>query len=120
MSNVPAFGDLPSFRKANVRDIVERILSDKKVFADIEPCFDNGGVCGHKVMDLKVAVDVIRAADINRELVPYNKTDFELGNVIKNALRSRYTLNKAWKIDGLNPKVAALVAFTKESPEIEE
>lgn len=107
--NLPAFGDLPSTNKASVKDIVERLLKKADVFDKVLPCFYNGGVCGHKVMDLKVAVDVIRSADVDHELVPFGKTDYELGTVIKNVLRSRYTLNKQWRIEGLNPKVAALL-----------
>lgn len=108
--NLPAFGELPSASRSSARIVVERLLSDPTVFIKVEPFFNNGGVCGHKVMDVKGAVDVIRFADKGKELTPYNLTDFALGNVLKNALRTRYHLNSKWKIDGLSPKVAALIA----------
>jgi len=107
--NLPAFGVLPSAKRGSAKDIVIRFLGDSDVFEKVTPCFSNGGVCGHKVMDLKVAVDEIRHADKSNELGPYKLNDFELGTIVKNALRSKYMLDKNWRISGLNPKIAALI-----------
>jgi len=108
--DVIPFGSLPSSKKGCAKDIVARLLSDEKTFKKVYPCFSNGGVCGHKVMDLKVAVDEIRNADSVGELNAYKLNDFALGVIVKNALRSKYTLDKAWRISGINQKVAALIA----------
>lgn len=108
--NVPMFGELPSSQKGSVKRIIEGFLSNPKVYAKVQPFFLNGGVCGHKVMDLKGAVDIIRATDTGEAFKPYGLNDFQLGNFLKNVLRSKYALDKRWKIVGLNPKVAAMLA----------
>lgn len=118
MSNVTQFVDAASANKSSARFVVERLLCNRDTFAAIIPYFDPeneeggkfGGVCGHKVMDLKAAVDVIHNADVNSELSAYKLNDFKLGNVLKNALRTRFNLNKAWKIDGLNKKLTSKAA----------
>ncbi len=107
--NMIAFSQLPSSKKNSAKDIVEHLVSMPGVFENLAPCFVNGGVCGHKVMDLKVAVDVVRAADNTSTLAPYKLTDYQLGNLIKNVIRSRYVLDKNWRITGYNPKVAAML-----------
>ena len=108
-TNLQFFGELPSTRKPSVQDIITRILSDRAVFEKIAPAFINGGLCGHKVMDLKVAVDILRAADKHAEIETYRLSDFQLGNAIKQVMRSKYVLDKNWRITGINPKVEALL-----------
>lgn len=103
MSNVPM---LPSVKKSSLFAAVEEIVTVKKVWDKVMPSFLNGGVCGHKVMDLKAAVDAVRDADTTGKLNPYNVNDFKLGTVLKNVVRSRVHLNSKWKVDGVNEKVA--------------
>lgn len=107
-SKLPAFGNLPSPRKNNSRIVVERLLSNTEVFEKISPFYFDNGVCGHKVMDMKGAVDVLLAADTEGTLKPYRLSDFQLGNALKQALRTRYVLDTKWKITGINPKVLAI------------
>jgi hypothetical protein len=115
-TNITPFGELPSISKVSARMVIERLLTDPVTFSKVEPYFNNGGVCGHKVMDLKGAVDAVKAADKSKELGNFvgkdgkALCDFQIGNILKNALRSRYAMNKAWKIVGINPKLAALMA----------
>jgi hypothetical protein len=84
------------------RMVIETLLCDPKCFRNIKPFFVDGGVCGHKVMDLKGAVDILRGFDTERRLDGFDLTDFQVGNVLKNALRTRYELDKRWKIASEN------------------
>lgn len=119
MQNLPLFCDLPSSRKGSVKIIIEGLLMNPKVEAKIRPYFTSE-VCGHKVMDLKGAVDVLHAADSEDKLKPYALNDFQLGNSLKNVLRSRYQLDKRWKIVDVNPKVAAMMKGNGSNHDTEE
>lgn len=101
----PAFGEIVmKNQNTSVRVVIENLMRDPKCWHDIEPFFINGGITGHKVMDLKGAVDVLRSHDKDRLLVTFDLNDFQLGNKLKGVLRSRYSLDSHWKVNGLNDK----------------
>ena len=102
---VREFGEI-SLKKASAspRLVIEALLCDPKCFGDIKPFFMNGGVCGHKVMDIKGAVDALKRRDMDRRLANFHLNDYQIGNALKTVLRSRYDLNKYWKIGGENAK----------------
>jgi hypothetical protein len=81
---------------------IDSLLKKPECFNGIKPFFMNGGICGHKVMDIKGAVDILKKHDEDKTLQPYPLNDFKLGNALKNRLRSRYDLDKKWKIVGEN------------------
>jgi len=89
---------------ATVRHIIESALCDPELFHEIKPYFIDGGVCGHKVMDIKGAVDRVKKHDKEKKLQGFKLNDFQLGNALKAAMRSRYELDKRWKIQGENSK----------------
>lgn len=112
MPLVRDFGDIQLKKKSDSpRYIIEALLSDPKCFAKVKPFMVDGGVCGHKVMDLKGAVDVIKTIDQKSggdgvKLSNFPLNDFQLGNALKTVLRSRYELDGRWKIRGENTKRA--------------
>lgn len=105
MPNIRPFNLIMLKKRApNPRLAIETLLMNQRTFEAVKPFFMNGGICGHKVMDLKGAVDVLRTSDKDRTLEDFELNDFKLGNSLKNVLRSRYELDKAWKIQGENEK----------------
>jgi hypothetical protein len=104
-SKVPAFGAITlKDDSKSVRDVIATMLRRPDVWQLVEPFFVNGGVRGHKVMDVAGAVDVLRNADKDKTLESFNLNDYTVGEKLKGVLRSRYDLNKAWKIAGINQK----------------
>ena len=113
MSNVPYVA--PVINKG-LLDVVEGLVSKKEVYDEVMPFFLNGGKCGHKVMDVKGAVDVVREADTDgllnnfffkdKEGVVKPIDDFRLGNALKDIIRRRVKLNTSWKAIDVNDKVA--------------
>lgn len=106
---VPSYGDIedPKATK-NARHVIRECLCSKTVFDQVAPLFVNGGVCGHKVMDLAACVDLIVAHDKEHggnRLKQFKLNKKQLGDVVKNVLRERYELDRAWKIIGLSKRV---------------
>ncbi len=120
--SVVPFNKLPDPRKGKgINDILRDILSVEEVCNQVLPFFDGGdshaaSINGHKVMDLSDACNVILKYDEKHgdKLAPYNLKKKVLGDKLKNVLRERYTLNDKWKIEGPNPKVAALLSARAE------
>jgi len=108
MQDAPAirdFGEIKSRKgMVSVRPIIEGLLCEAECFHEVKPFFERDGVCGHKVMDLKGAVDVLKRHDRGGKLAGFRVNDFQLGNALKQALRSKYELNKRWKIENENLK----------------
>jgi hypothetical protein len=104
---------VPSVKKNTLAVEIDSMLNDQKIWdAVVTPYFLNGGKCGHKVMDVKGAVDALREADAAGKLNAFKTStgqpinDFKMGNVLKNVIRGRLHLNSKWKADGVNPKIA--------------
>jgi hypothetical protein len=113
MHNVPY---IAAIAKKGLLETVEGLFSNKTTYEAVMPFFVNGGKCGHKVMDVKGAVDALRDADTTGLLnnfmhngKPVN--DFRLGNVLKDVIRRRIKLGKDWKAVSASDKVA------EENPE---
>lgn len=105
MPNIRPFNMIALKKRApNPRLAIETLLMNQRIFEAVKPFFINGGICGHKVMDVKGAVDILRGSDKDGTLEDFKLNDFKLGNSLKNVLRSRYELDKKWKIQGENDK----------------
>lgn len=120
MHNVPYIAPVA---KKGLLETVEALFSNKTTYEAVMPFFVNGGKCGHKVMDVKGAVDALREADtaglLNsftfKDKRDHNKIkpvdDFHLGNVLKDVIRRRVKLDKNWKALSASDKV------TEENPD---
>lgn len=103
---------VPSFKKNTLAVEVDLMLNVQTTWDAVIPFFLNGGKCGHKVMDVKGAVDALREADTTGKLNAFKNADgspindFKMGNTLKNVIRGRLHLNNKWKADGINPKIA--------------
>ena len=113
MHNVPY---IPAAHKAGLIDVVEALVNNPVTYEAVMPFFLNGGKCGHKVMDVKGAVDVLREADTDGLLNKFKfkdkdgsikvVNDFRIGNVLKNVIRRRAKLGPNWKIVDVSDAVA--------------
>ena len=105
------YGKLPDPKaRKNVRHVLRDLVSNQKVFDGFRRYMFNGGVCGHKMMDLSDALNIVIAADeagANR-LAAFELNKKQLGDAFKAVLRERCELNKQWKIVG--PKFARPLA----------
>jgi hypothetical protein len=115
------FCDVPDPKASkNVRNVLREYLNNKTVCEKIEPYIVNGGICGHKVMDLAAVVDIVVQFDHvggGNRLDQFNLNKYALGNQIKNTLRERLMLDKQWKVIGLNPRLDYL---PKNVPEVDK
>jgi len=97
------YGKLPDPKaRKNVRHVIRDLVSDQKVFDGFRDYMFNGGVCGHKMMDLSDALNVVIAADEAgaKRLGAFKLNKKQLGDAFKAVLRERCELNKYWKIVG--------------------
>lgn len=103
---------IPSVKKNTLTVEIDSMLNVQKTWDAVIPYFLNGGKCGHKVMDVKGAVDALHEADTTGKLKAFKNADgspindFKMGNALKNVIRGRLHLNSRWKADGVNPKIA--------------
>lgn len=103
----PNYGDIIVTKDTQSLQIaLDSILRNPECFEKIRPYYA-AEVCGHKMMDMKVIVDIVRKFDGDNLLQRFPMNDNRLSHAINNRMRTRYTLDKRWKIAGLNEKRVA-------------
>ena len=117
-TNFPTFSQVPDPKKGkHVRDVLRDYVSNDAVWKEINDYVVNGGICGHKVMDLAAMVDIITGFDHvgGKRLAPFNLNKFAIGNQLKMVLRERFELDSHWKIIGLSKRVLLAAPPSSES-----
>ena len=122
MPDFPTFSQAPSHKKNAVRGVIEHLLLDDAVFTEMLPYLVEEGVCGHKLYDLSHAVTILKKGDAlnGNRLQTYGHNDYQLGNHLKQVIRTRFNLNKQWKITGLRELAAPATSAPAVEPSANE
>src|SRR5262249_41153851 len=112
---LPAFRDLKPLKQKpkSARLHIEAMLQVPRIWAEVEPFIANGSPTGHKVLDYGKAVEVLKRYDERGDgiLTGFDLNDWQLIVALKNALRTRFLLDKQWKCSDYDgTKVIAPIA----------
>lgn len=97
--------------KPDIKPMIQAALDDDVVMDKVEPFLTNGGVEGHKLLDLNEVRQIVLAFDDNRGgMIRRSKmTSKEQIDQIAVTLRRTYQLDKHGKVTGVNQKRYALL-----------
>lgn len=100
----------------DIKPFLEIALDDSTVQDKIEQFLVNGGVQGHKLLDLHATAEIICEFDAKKGNGIGNKhlKAYEIVNQLKVVLRRRFILDKKCKVIGVNPKFGNLLAAPVE------
>ena len=102
------FASAPDLKKGkHVKDAIRPLLLSPEVWIRIEPYVTNGGVTGHKMMDMTHVVDIIIEADksAGKVVASFGLSEFQLANAIKMTMRERLELDTNWKVIGVRKRI---------------